>query len=154
MVSLTGVDSSKLVLGMISQMATLNLQDFYRKQKETINIYDHTNGFIGNECTQNSLFTDSKGNVWIPTSDRVVKFMPDKREEKIHPPQIYIEKIKKLNPRMEWVDLHGATGKDSLFRMPYTTNNLRFRFTGIDHSNPQGLRYQYKLEGNDEGWSR
>ncbi|MCF8335533.1 MAG: histidine kinase [Bacteroidales bacterium] len=152
-VSLTGVDSSKLVLGMINQVATLDLQNFYRKNKTNIQTYDHTNGFMGNECIQNGMYTDSKGNVWIPTSDKVVKFMPHKREKKLHSPNIYIEKIKKLNHRMQWVDLSGTGGGDSLFRMPHTTNNLRFRYTGIDHCNPQGIRYQYKLEGNDEGWS-
>ncbi|MBS3772203.1 MAG: histidine kinase [Bacteroidales bacterium] len=152
-VSLTAVDSSKLVMGMISQMATLNLQDFYRKQEENINIYDHTNGFIGNECIQNSLFTDSEGNVWIPTSDKVVKFMPYKKGKIKHPPGIYIEKIKKLNQQMQWVTLHCNNKGDSVYEMPHTTNNLRFHYTGIDHSNPQGLRYQYKLEGNDDGWS-
>ncbi|MFW5945124.1 MAG: two-component regulator propeller domain-containing protein [Bacteroidota bacterium] len=152
-VSLTGVDSSKLVLGMINQMATLDLQDFYGKQKENINIYDHTNGFMGNECIQNGLFADSQGNVWIPASDRVVKFMPYKKGEIKHPPRIYIEKIKKLNQQMQWVALNSNGRGDSVYQMSHTTNNLRFHYAGIDHSNPHGILYQYKLEGNDEGWS-
>jgi len=152
-VSLAGVDASKLVIGMINQMATLDLQDFYQKNEESLTTYNHNNGFLGNECIQNGMFTDSRGNVWIPTSDRVVKFMPYKEDEIIHPPSIYLDEIKKLNHQMEWVDLQGPVRTDSLFRMDHSINNLRFHFTGIDHSNPHGVRYQYKLEGNDEGWS-
>ncbi|GEM_PF-1059236 len=203
-VSLTGVDSSTLVLGMINQMATLNLQAFYQKGQEVIKTYNHTNGFMGNECIQNGLFTDSKGHVWIPTSDRVVKFMPEKGKKKNIPPRIYIKKISRLNEQMQWVkiqtggpermeksDASGGSGTlastdasdhsvtfgssdpsvasndagvpedsdipneagESVYKLPHTINNLRFHYTGIDFSNPKGVRYQYKLAGNDEGWS-
>ena len=152
-VSLTEVDSSRLVLGMIDKLATLDLKSFYSRGKAKVKTYNHTNGFLGNECIQNGLFTDSKGHVWIPTSNRVVRFMPDKGKGKNLPPQIYIEKINRLNEQMQWVVLSDSKRNANSFKLTHATNNLRFHYTGIDHSNPQGIHYQYKLKGNDKGWS-
>ena len=37
--------------------------------------------------------------------------------------------------------------------LPYKSYKLRIEFIGLNYSDPQAVRYQYKLEGNDPEWS-
>lgn len=37
-------------------------------------------------------------------------------------------------------------------KIPYSKNKIRFEFLAIETSNPQGIRYRYILEGNDDKW--
>ena len=55
-------------------------------------LFTQNSGFTGIECGQNGFFTDSEGMVWIPTSDLVTRFDPQKLiEKKIDPPKIFIK---------------------------------------------------------------
>ncbi|MEN8121872.1 MAG: two-component regulator propeller domain-containing protein, partial [Bacteroidota bacterium] len=40
------------------------------------------------------------------------------------------------------------------FELPYKLNHLTFHFSAIDWAAPHKLKYQYKLEGLDEKWSK
>ena len=37
--------------------------------------------------------------------------------------------------------------------LPYKVYKLRIEFIGLNYSDPQAVRYQYKLEGYDLEWS-
>lgn len=42
---------------------------------------------------------------------------------------------------------------DQVLKLPYDYNNIHFEYEAIDFYDPKYLKYQYKLEGNDENWS-
>ena len=154
-VSLTETPSGEMVIGALNKIFTLDLNDFYSKNREKVTVYDKSNGYLGVECIQNGLFTDSKGNVWIPATDRVVKFMPDLEEKLTYPPRIYIKSIHTLNQAMEWEQqAHYHGDADTSIQLSHQSKHIRFHFAGIHHSAPKKVRYQYRLEGFNEGWSK
>jgi ligand-binding sensor domain-containing protein/serine phosphatase RsbU (regulator of sigma subunit) len=105
--------------------------------------YGKSEGFPGVETNPNAVSIDKEGNLWYGTIMGAVRYSP--KEDKINSvePKTYITGLKLFM-------------KDSPFpdddRFSYDQNHLTFRFVGISLSNPQHVKYQYKLEGFDRDW--
>jgi len=87
---------------------------------------------------------DKDGNIWFGTIKGVVKFNPKK------------EKINKTEPltftkRLD-IYLNDAAFPENA-RFSYKQNYLTFHNIGISLTNPSEVRYQYKLDGFDHGWT-
>jgi len=112
-------------------------------------------GILDLETNINSGFVDRAGILWFGTASGLVRY--DQRLFKaLHAtPSISVKGmlVNYLNEAAQYGERINSYGFPGLLDLPYTKNNLTIEFEGVDLDNYTGLRYQYWLEGLDQGWS-
>lgn len=120
--------------------------------------YGLNSGLINLESNINSSFYDGRY-LWFGTAEGLIQFDPtvgNTTEGKL-PPMLNIASILLNYNSFDYADYAikmGGNGFPEGLRLPYSMNNLTFELDGILLSNPEGLRYQFWLEGYDETWSK
>jgi PAS domain S-box-containing protein len=145
-----------LWMGHNTGVSRLDVQRYLRTGETHFEVYSGAE-YIGGETTQNAAYTDEQGRLWFTTSDGLVQYDPAHRSAAHTPPQVHVAGISSLygdSNLSQWADTTNAnTGLPANLRLPYDQSNLTFRFTGINLSNPAGVRYQYRLKGLNKNWS-
>ncbi len=111
-------------------------------------------GFNGEECLQNGSFKDSKNNIWIGTSDGVVKFDPSKLKIIQNP----------TDPHFSHFSFQRKDGKEKKIKLKVgeygqkltaksEDKNFEFHFFTINHQKPKSITYRHRLLGHEESWS-
>jgi ligand-binding sensor domain-containing protein/serine phosphatase RsbU (regulator of sigma subunit) len=105
--------------------------------------YGKSEGFPGVETNPNAVCADNEGNLWYGTIMGAVRYKPAEDKPNLMEPKTFISGLRLFM-------------KDSPFpdddRFSYDENHLTFCYVGVSLSNPEGVRYQYKLEGFDKDW--
>jgi len=118
----------------ISRINTANLR---------ISKYDMKMGMQG-DCNPNAVFRDNSGIIYFGTTKGIIIYNSAKESKRKLPPFTNITKLlisdKPYDPEQPVV-------------LPYKAYRLRIDFIGLNYRDPESVRYQYKLEGNDLGWS-
>lgn len=122
----------------------INLTEYYENREKQIVSYNKPDGFKGVECNTNGIFEDSKGILWFGTVNGLIKYNPaeffkNTRESKLNLTHI----------RLFYKDTTLVNGSI----LPYSFNNISFEFRGICLTNPDKVKYTYRLEGFDKTWS-
>jgi len=143
--ALHAVGDSVLLIGTTSGMAAMDLKAFYQKKKTVIKFYNANNGFSGNECSQNGFAEDSKGFVWIPVNDRLIRIDPRYLNFSNVPVEPYIAGISNLK------DATWQLRDTSIHVLVHDENSIKFEFSGPYFSNP--VSYSYFLEGYEKKWA-
>jgi ligand-binding sensor domain-containing protein/serine phosphatase RsbU (regulator of sigma subunit) len=108
-----------------------------------ISSYDQNVGVMG-DCNPNAVFRDKSNILYFGTTNGLFTYDPAKDKQKKIPPFTNIMNL--------WIsDKAYDFTKDIV--LPYNVYKLRIEFIGLNYSDPQSVRYQYKLEGNDLSWS-
>lgn len=63
-----------LLLGMLDGMHVLDVKNFYEKHEIWTQFFDPWNGFVGTACVFRGMHEDTKGNIWVMTSEGLIKF--------------------------------------------------------------------------------
>ncbi|MDD2634909.1 MAG: histidine kinase [Bacteroidales bacterium] len=144
---------SHIIAGSTFGILYLDLNKFYLNDKSTMRYFDRYNGFIGKECGQNGTCIDAKGNVWMPTSESVVKFMPEHLDYDTIPPQTYLSNLQISGHDLDW-DIYCSFPilKDSIYKINWDKHNLKFVYHGIDYTCPERVKYKYRLLGYSNKW--
>ncbi len=125
-------------------IGTTNGIDRFDANKFTFRHYGKDEGFFGVETNPNAICIDKGNKIWFGTIVGAVKFDPLE------------DKMNRTEPLTSISGLQVFL-KDTLFPVDntfsYDLNHLTFRFTGISLTNPQKVKYMFKLEGFDEKWS-
>jgi ligand-binding sensor domain-containing protein len=148
--SLAGMAQNKLFIGMVKGMGMLDLEKFYSSNKEDIMLFDYSNGFLGEECKQNGVFTDSKGFTWVATSDRVIRIDPRKICRNTFKPKIYLKSVRVISEKK---DSSIVLSPENLSKLRWFQKDIRFDYHAISHTAPEGVRYKFRLTGYDKDWS-
>ena len=119
------------------------------------------------------------GNIWIATDDRLSSFnsLQYERSTDTIGPNIQLMSVKLFNENIDWIRFsrdkdtaqvleNGVLVKhvnfDNLSRwyalpenlsLSFNNNYLTFNYIGITLHQPQKVKYQYMLDGNDKKWS-
>ncbi|OJJ23403.1 hypothetical protein BKI52_03320 [marine bacterium AO1-C] len=98
--------------------------------------YNHKTGLISSDI--HCLFLDSKQRLWVGTSKGVSMMNLSALPQKTTPPLVYIDAI----------EINGATKTltPSLLKLDYEAI-LRVHFNGLTYTYPEGVRFQYRLNG-------
>jgi ligand-binding sensor domain-containing protein/two-component sensor histidine kinase len=150
--SMVELDSSRLVLGISEGLAILDLHRFYSDSLEVIEFVDHAKGFLGFDCIRNGILKDSDENIWVATSDRVVKFIPDLLSPDTIYPTIRIHKMVAAEPGGGELSQLGGADEDGPIKLQYFMKNIRFHYHAIHFYAAEKIRYSCMLEGYDEQW--
>jgi len=124
----------------------LALFDRKKISKIPSRLYGENDGLKGNECNGGSKSAgtkDSEGKIWFPTIKGPAFVDPESKERGSFIPPVYIEKVV-INDRKidtnENIILEAGEGK------------IEIHYTAISYSDPERVKFLYKLEGFDEKW--
>ncbi|MGZ4035377.1 MAG: ligand-binding sensor domain-containing protein, partial [Bacteroidia bacterium] len=118
--------------------------------------YSKGEGFTGVETCQNSVFNDPDGTIWFGTINGLSKYNPANLVKNENEPITTITDVKLFyesissTPYKKFASDWNAI---SYLDLPYDQNHLTFDFFAINFSNPDAVKYQWKLEGFDKDWS-
>ena len=94
---------------------------------------------------------DSRGNIWVATTNTVVKLEAGAEPLQSRAPPIYLTKLHVAGKQLPMPDA-GAIHGPSL-TLGSSGNNLLIEYVGLDFHSDHELKYQYKLDGVDANWS-
>lgn len=139
-----------LWIGTNNGVFTLDINS-YKKGVKEINSYTINNGLIGMETNLNSIFQDSKNNIWFGTSDGINMFRRsinvDKNQIK---PKVNLTNVKLFFEEENWLE---KLKNQANLSFGYKKNTFTFYYHTNYFKDPSSVRYSYKLEGANEGWS-
>jgi len=122
-----------------------------------ISHYGAKEGFYPLETNEGAVSMDSAGHLWFGTVDGMVKYVPENDRLQETPPQTYIRSIKLFDKQEDLSMYADSLKKHSLLpvnlELPYNKNYLTFEFIALHYTNPQKIRYKFKLQGFDKEWS-
>lgn len=119
--------------------------------------FGRSEGFVGIEVCQNSVFLDSLDNLWFGTVNGLTKYNPRTNVEDTLAPKISLTEMSLLYTPLEeldefrtWVQAWGDIRPGLQFS--HKQNTLSFAFIGINHTNPEQVRYSWRMDGLEEDW--
>ncbi len=108
--------------------------------------YTTADGIVGGELDM--ALRDAQGNLWFGSNLGVSRFVPA-RDPRRAPPPVLVTGLNLGGVPLAVSDL----GQSAVSGLRLTPTPLRIDFVGLGFSPGETLRYQYKLEGADAGWS-
>src|SRR6266496_1271547 len=108
--------------------------------------YGLADGLQGTEGVKRyqSVMADSQGQVWFSTNRGLSVVNPARGTVNSAPALVHIEAVSADGSAF---DLRGP------IRVPAAKQQTTFRYVGLSLSNAERVRYRYRLEGFDHGWS-
>jgi hypothetical protein len=146
-------NGSELFVGTNNGLFVLTDLD---KEKIKSTNYGISDGLVNLETNINSGFIDRNGYFWFGTASGLVKLSPGKLKNPHAAPRLVIKNILINYQEVDFRKYASSFDKSGIpleLDLPYSKNNLTFEVDGIALSNYPGLRFQFWLEGQDEGWS-
>ena len=125
-------------------------------QIDRIKNYKAEQGFIGIECNTRAIYEGDKGNIWIGTVKGLIKYNPKEDKANVFEPTLHINKIKLYQENVDWLGYSKELTKwDNLpigLNLNYNQNHITFEFSAINLTNPNDIKYKYRLEPFDKNW--
>lgn len=131
---------------------TLNKQ----RNISSVKHYSKGDGFTGVETCQNAVFNDKDGTIWFGTINGLSKYNPSNAVKNNQEPITNILAVKLFYKSIStgpFKYLVGNWNQVNDLVLPYDQNHLSFDFFAINFSNPESVKYKWKLAGFDENWS-
>ncbi|MGH9369190.1 MAG: histidine kinase, partial [Thermoanaerobaculia bacterium] len=107
--------------------------------------FNTASGMRSAECNnaQHGVWKSRDGRLWFATVKGLAMADPARIETNPTPPAVVIEEVFSGGEAFE---THGGV------RLPPGQNDLEFRYTAFNYSNPTSVRFRYRLEGLDARW--
>ncbi|MFZ1520315.1 MAG: two-component regulator propeller domain-containing protein [Ignavibacteriaceae bacterium] len=111
--------------------------------------YFTDDGLQGLEFNINSVFKNSKGEIYFGGTNGLNKFNPSIMRDNPNQPQIAIVSFIKAGEKyLTYLEL----SRDEEIILTSDENIFSFEFSAFDYTNPKKNQYTYKLEGFDSDW--
>lgn len=140
----------------VGQSKGLARLSFYKNDLEDVIRYKKEQGFLGLECSTNSIWMDDDQKIWIGTTNGLVEYDPTADKGAYFKPLTRLTDVKLFSQEVDWTQYADSVGQDGLpvaLELPYDRNHLTFEFSGVSLTAPVSVNYSYILEGADEDWS-
>ena len=130
----------------------------FDKENNLISIknYSKKEGFFGIETNTNGVFEDEFGNIWFGTIDGATKYIPELDKKNQVENKTYITNIQLFFEEVNWKLYSDSLNNNLLpvnLELSHKQNHLTFSFTGLCFSNPEKVRYKYRLLGQNNKWT-
>ncbi len=142
-----------------SQKGVEYIRTNWTQEPEKIKFFGARQGFFGIESSENAVFSDLDGILWIGTVDGLVAFDPMELRWNNHPPIIHLEDIivdgqswHEVEDGLEYEGSAGPFSTPEHLTIDYYHNHLTFSFTGINLSKPNLTRYKWRLNNFETVW--
>ena len=128
------------------------LNDLMEGQVSAVNItrYDRADGMGSSQCTsdrQPTAWKASDGRLWFATMGGVTVVDPRSLPLNSRPPPVAIEQVLIDDKPVQTVSRAGER-----IKVPPGGRRLEFRYAGLSFTAPSKVRFQYRLQGLDDGW--
>lgn len=146
----------RLLVGRMMDICLIDLDKYYAGLTDYYTIIGRSRGFMGNDCQDNGIVKDTDGNWWILTSDKLIRFNPDKIVRNEQPPLNHITLVEIPGDKAGWqpaLDSSLYYHHDSHINIHSRRNSLRISYTGISTVNPEDMVYQHRMQGIEKSWS-
>jgi len=104
--------------------------------------YDDEVGISKAEPNLNALCTDEQHNIWMGFGKQIIRYSALEDTIAIHPRTM----LKNVSIFLESIDFLTE------HTFSHDQNNLIFEYTGLWYTDPESVRYRYKLEGHNLDW--
>ena len=118
--------------------------------------YNETDGFTARETNANTAYIAPNGEFWIGTIKGLFRYRESSNKSRLEALKVHFMDVR---IPFDTTDLsqyaHGKNTWNEVYEgltLPHTKNQLKINYIAINHSRPDHIRYQYQLEGADEGW--
>ncbi|MDI9339238.1 MAG: two-component regulator propeller domain-containing protein [Sediminibacterium sp.] len=151
--------TDKLWIGTNAGIYVLDASEYVRSGKTKFRHYTIFDGLPGMECNQNAAFRDAAGNLWMGTTEGIIRYNPKAKDfhSDSYEPITHISGIRLFLKDTNWLkftsEIDTITGLPQNLKVNYQTRHFTFEYIGIKLSNPSSVRYKYMLEGFDDNWS-
>ena len=148
-----------LWIGTNSGIFVLDAKEYVKSKKTKFRHYTIFDGLPGMECCQNAAFKDHLGNIWMGTTEGLIKYDPNIKDFHSNniEPLTHISGVRLFLKDTNWTavtkEIDSTTLLPKNLKVSYKTTHFTFDYIGIKLSNPSSVRYKYMLEGFDEHWS-
>lgn len=118
--------------------------------------YSKGDGFTGIETCQNAVFNDPDGTIWFGTINGLSRYNPANSVKNESEPITSISDVKlfyKSIAETQYSHFAGDWNQIRYLKLPYDQNHLSFDFFAVNFSNPDAVKYRWKLVGFDKDWS-
>lgn len=131
-------DKGKIWIGHRQNISIFNTAD------NSFSYYGRSEGLLHDKINTNAVYKDDEGNIWFATTKGAIRYNPKFEMLNSQGPITNITAIKVFNRSIEL---------RKNIELPYEEYNMRIEFVGILLKSPEKVKYKYKLEGHDLGWS-
>ena len=156
---LTTEDDQYLWIGTNFGVFEIDLSIYSFKGIKGISHYTTSDGLKSPETNLNAGFQDSDGYIWMGTGKGLLRYIrKENHSEEISPiPKIRIEDVQLFLKPTDWSAITDDIDSYSLLpanlEVGHKKNYFTFFYKAISISRPEELRYKFKLNGFDTGWS-
>lgn len=120
--------------------------------------YGYNEGFKGIEVSHSNsaIFPTKLGKVWFATKKGATLYNPEADVTNKIPPKTHLTSLRLFHQEVNWLTYTDKVSKwtnlpEDLV-LPFNQNHLSFDFIGIHYTNPDEIKYQYRLKGVDDDW--
>ena len=130
-------------------------QIFFEADSFRLEKHDRAHGFLGGSCKNDGMLSVNE-DVFIGTEKGMVILNPRELKPDNKAPKTALTELQLSYETVDWSSLGYQVlpnGMPANLNLSYTDNNLRFFFSGINHSYPEQVTYKWKLEGYEAEWT-
>lgn len=146
------VDGNNLWLAGRNLLSKVDLDLLLKKDSIAITHYNTINSFLENDIDLNSIVVTSKKTILATSLTGLFAFNENEFLPNVQPPRLNISEILLFSEPLE----------DSLYRtkktleLPYQKNYLTFTMEAITFTNPENVKYKFRMMGLRDGneWSQ
>ncbi|MCX6295201.1 MAG: triple tyrosine motif-containing protein [Bacteroidetes bacterium] len=147
-----------LWVGTNNGIDKIDLQLLHSNNTIKIKHFGKEEGLKGVECNSNAQMQDDQGNLWFGTIKGATVYNPNYDKINHNEALTRITAIRlffqnadsDLNKFSKGFD--NTTNLPVSLVLPYDKNHITFDFIGVCITNPNKVKYQFKLDGADEDW--
>lgn len=130
-----------------------------RSEVKDIKHYGMSEGFVGTETNENASCLDNNGNLWFGTIRGATVYNPKAKRKQLVENKLHITDVTLGAGNSNWEKSELTNGTQGYFRLPvglrlpYSQNSINITYSGIDLRAPDKIRYEWKMDGYNDGWS-
>jgi ligand-binding sensor domain-containing protein len=120
--------------------------------------YGYDEGFSGVETSRNAISVDSLGGIWIGTINGLFRYNASYQRSNDKPPFLSITDVSLFYASVKetiYADYQRELTEDSQAKitLKYHQNHISFDFKGLLLTQPNQVKYKWRLEGLESEWS-
>ncbi|MDZ7636106.1 MAG: hypothetical protein U5L72_17375 [Bacteroidales bacterium] len=148
----------RLLTGRMTDICIIDLEKYYSGQPDYYSIIGRSRGFTGNDCQDNGIARDAGGKWWILSSDKLIRFDPEKIVKNEYPPMSHLTLVEFPGDTSDWVTAIDSSlyyeKEEQADHIQGRQNSIRISYTGISTRNPEDVTFRYRMKGLGDTWSK
>lgn len=126
----------------------------FSPESEQFTSYYSYDGLQDNEYNFGAYFRDKKGQLYFGGVSGLSLFSPDRLQVSTEKSPLVIQDITSFDEGLQITSTHVnslATDSKSI-EFSHTDKRVEIKFAGLNHKNPNSLKYAYRLHNQDKNW--